>query len=180
MVDNQDYPWYLQKSVKARKIYDGLFPVAVQATPLDIWKFIDIDQLTGNGLLTLGRLFGLRGTWGAISDGLVYDIDKWSEDKVWTGHMKDLDGQIYRNFIKMKAYIYEKPYNLITLKGAMETLLDGMDYEMTVTEEYMHFTINIKAQTDVLNIFYNLSKYDAHFLGKPVGVSYDFKFENKE
>lgn len=176
MFDNQNYPWYLQQAPTFKTLYDGVFPIVSMATPLGIWQIFDVNQLTGTGLLYFGRMWGLRGMWGAVTDGLVYDIDKWSTDRKWSGEFKDLNAQIYRNFIRMKAYINGRNYTLELIKEAMALLLAGYDYELTVDEGFMNFTINLAAGSDVLNIMYNLEKYDSQFLGKPSGISYKFNY----
>jgi len=176
LFDNQNYPWYLQQTGTFKKLYDGLFPIVSRASPLGLEQIFDVDQLAGKGLLYFGRMWGLRGTWGAVTDGLVYDIDKWSTDKKWTGEFKDLNAEIYRQFIKMKAYINGKNYTLGLIKEAMAILLEGKQYEVTVSEGFMNFTINITAPIEVLNIMYNIEKYDNQFLGKPSGISYSFNY----
>lgn len=177
MFDNQNYPWYIQQEGRFKTIYDGLFPIVSMASPLGIEDAFNVNQLTGTGLLYFGRMWGLRGRWGAVTDGLVYDIDSWSTDKKWTGEFKDLDAQIYRNFIRMKAYINGKNYTLGLIQEAMAILLNGYSYSLTVTEGFMNFVINLKAEQAALNLMYNLEKYDRQFLGKPSGISYTFNYE---
>lgn len=155
-----------------------MFPIVSLATPLDIYQIFDVNQVTGQGLLNFGRMWGLRGIWGGTTDGLIYNIDKWSTDRVWSGQMKDLEAQIYRNFIRMKAYINGRPYSLTLLKEAMAILMGTREYEMWIDEDFMTFTINIKASSEVLNFLYNMEQYDTHFLGKPTGISYKFNYIN--
>lgn len=155
-----------------------MFPIVSLATPLDIYQIFDVNQVTGQGLLNFGRMWGLRGIWGGTTDGLIYNIDKWSTDRVWSGQMKDLEAQIYRNFIRMKAYINGRPYSLTLLKEAMAILMGTREYEMWIDEDFMTFTINIKASSKVLNFLYNMEQYDTHFLGKPTGISYKFNYIN--
>lgn len=155
-----------------------MFPIVSLATPLDIYQIFDVNQVTGQGLLNFGRMWGLRGIWGGTTDGLIYNIDKWSTDRVWSGQMKDLEAQIYRNFIRMKAYINGRPYSLTLLKEAMAILMGTREYEMWIDEDFMTFTINIKASYEVLIFLYNMEQYDTHFLGKPTGISYKFNYIN--
>lgn len=178
MFDNQNYPWYLQQSPRFNALYNGVYPLAVEASPLDIRDFFNVDTLKGTGLLQFGRLWGLRGMWGGTSDGLIYTIDLWSKDKVWSGQMKDLEGQVYRNFIKMKAYIQARPYSLTTLKQAMALLLDGMENEVYIEEGYLSFEIHVTAEDSVLSVLWNMSQYDEYFLGKPSGISYKFVYKS--
>lgn len=177
MFDNQNYPWYLQQQGIFKTLYDGFFPIVSNASPLGIEDAFNVNQLKGLGLLYFGRMWGLRGTWGAVTDGLIYDIDMWSTNKKWTGELADLDAQIYRNFIKMKAYINGRQYTLGLIKEALAILLDGYEYTLTVSEDFMNFTINITADVAALNVMYNLEKYDNQFLGKPSGISYSFNYQ---
>lgn len=176
MFDNQNYPWYLQQSPIFDTLYNGIFPIVSAASPLEVSQMFDLNQQTGLGLLYFGRMWGLRGIWGGQTTGLIYDIDKWSTDKVWTGEIKDLDAQIYRNFIRMKAYINGRAYNLNLLKEALAILMSGQQHTVTVDESFMHFTINITASSELLNIMYNMEQYDKLFLGKPTGISYNFNY----
>lgn len=176
MVDNQNYPLYAQQNGPLKTIYDGLFGVAEYISSWGIQDIFNVNQMKGKGLLYLGRMWGLRGVWGGQNTGLVYDIDRWSEDKVWTGEMKDLEASIYRNFIRMKAFISGKHYDLKLIQQAMAILLDGYQSTITVDETFMHFTINVTAPSDALSILYNMQQYDTHFLGKPTGISYDFNY----
>lgn len=176
MFDNQNYPWYLQQRGNFKTIYDGMFPIVSMASPLGIEDAFNVDQLAGLGLLYFGQMWGLRGMWGAVTDGMIYDIDKWSTDKKWSGEFQDLNAKIYRQFIKMNAYINGKNYTLGLIQEALAILLEGQDYSITVDEGFMNFTINLTAPSEVLNIMYNMQRYDNQFLGKPSGISYSFKY----
>lgn len=168
----------MQQSPTFKALYDGLYPIVEMASPLDIYMALDVDQMKGQGLLNYGKLWGLRGVWGATTNGLIYDIDKWSTDRIWTGELQDLQANLYRNFIKMKEYINGRNYTLTLIKEAFAILLDGYNYILTVDEGFMNFTINITAESEVLNILYNMGTYDPFFLGKPCGIKYTLNYVN--
>lgn len=179
MKNISNYPWYLQHSERFNIIYNGMFEWLNNASSLDIENAYNVDFLTGKGLANFGALWGLTSTWGGTSDGLIYDLDNWSEDKVWTGRMNDPKLHMYRNFIKMKAYIVGRPYTLGLLKKALEIVTAGEDAEFWIEEGYMNFVIHIKASAEVLNMFYNMTIYDPYFLGKPTGISYTWDYTQK-
>lgn len=170
----------MQHAPKFVKIYDGLFDIFNYASCLDVADEFNVNQITGRGLLNFGHLWGLRGVWGGQTDGLVYSIDLWSDDKVWSGSMKDADAQIYRNFIKMKAYMNGRPYNLKLLKEALDILIDGTPATVWIEEGYMSFIIHITGPSALINMFYNMAQYDPFFLGKPTGISYTWDYTVKQ
>lgn len=176
MYVSYSYPWYLQKSVNFTTLYDGIAEVAQNISPLGIGDFFNYLTLpAGQPLYQLGKIWGLLGSPG-FYDGLIYDIDKWSETKVWSGHLRNLDDILYRNFMKMKMYIQSKPYSLTLIRDALNMLLDGTEHTITVDEDLMSFVINISATTEVLRIVQEINSFDSTFLGKPTGVSYTFNY----
>lgn len=178
MFDNQNYPWYAQKTGTLKTLYDGFFPIAVDMSPLGVGNAFDVDTLTGRALYSFGALYGLSAR-GQYFDGLVYDIDNWSGGKVWSGHMEDLESRIYKNFLKMKAYIAGRPYTLNLLKAAFDILTDGMGtVNIWIEEGLMNFVIHVDASQEVTRLFMELNSFDLRFLGKPVGVSYTWHYIN--
>ena len=176
MYVSNSYPWYLQQSANFTALYNGLASVAQNISPLAIGDFFNYHTLpAGQPLYTLGKIWGLLGAPG-FYDGLIYDIDNWSETKVWSGHLRDLDDILYRNFMQMKMYIQGKPYCLTLIHDALEMLLTGTEHVITVTEDLMSFQINISASSEVLRIVQEINSFDSTFLGKPTGVSYRFNY----
>lgn len=181
MYDNQNYPWYVQKSPVFKTLYDGVFPIVSAASPLGLADILDIDSLEGNSLYRLGNIIGLRGN-PYFFDGLIYNADKWSDVKVWSGAVASINEQLYRNYVRMKAYLqarattYTQGFSLVLIKEAMDIVLSGLNYSVTVDEGFMEFIINIEAETEVLGVFRLLQSYDRLFLGKPVGIKYTFNY----
>ncbi len=173
---NESYPWYLQESPAFNTLYRGFYEVATNITPLPVGDFFDYRTLpSGTPLYTLGKIWGVGGVLGYY-DGLVYDIDKWSDGKKWTGQLLELNDSITRNFIQMKMYIDGKPFRLTMINEAMAILLPRNEYSITVTESEMSFVINLSATTDVIGVIQGISNFDSAFLGKPSGISYQFAF----
>lgn len=181
MIDIQNYPWYLQNSPNFKRLYDGLFSVAVEASPLGIGDMFNVDELTGASLYRFGEFVGLRGN-PFFTEGLIYNFDNWSETKVWSGQVKDIDSKIYKNFVRMKAFlqaqssVFSNGYSLILIKEALAIVLAGYEYQAEVEEDFMEFTIKLSANEEVLRIFQELQSYDRHFLGKPAGIAYKFEY----
>lgn len=180
MINNQNYPWYPQRNPVFTTLYSGFFEAAESMTPLPIGGFFDIDSVPYEMLLKLGPVWGLSGS-PVYYDGMIYDIDAWGdpdtmEGKAWTGQVQTANQAIYRNFIRMKAFINARQYNYQLVKDAIDILLSGYQHTISITEGYMTFTINISASGDILRILQEMQTYDPYFLGDLPGISYDFAY----
>lgn len=175
MQNVQSYPWYVQHSPKFVTLYNALFDIVAQASPLGLGDTFDLDKAFGAALRRLGVMWGLQGA-PSYYDGLIYKVDNWSQEKVWGGQVRDVDATLYKNFIRMHMYCYGRQYNLQLISDALAILLSDFPYTVTVTEDFMNFTINLTAEPDTLRIIQQLQSYDRHFLGKPSGISYTFNY----
>ena len=133
MIENNNFPWYLQQSDTFVSLYNGFFTVAEAATPLGIGDAFNIDEMTGAMLYRLGTYWGMSGS-PYIWDGLIYDLDSWSETKRWTGGIKEIGSILYSNMIKAKSYAFGRPFSLNTLNGVFERLFAGYPYTISVEE----------------------------------------------
>lgn len=175
MFNNRRYPWYLQKYSEFVQLYDNLYKIGDYVTPLDLGSMFDLSTISGTALFQMGMAWGLTGS-PTYYDGLIYDVDDWSQTKVWSGQPQDINNQIYRNFIKMNAYMYGRNYSLILIKEALEILLDGLNYNVSVNESDMAVSINITASSALLRILQEMQSYDSHFLGRLPGIQVTFKY----
>lgn len=135
MIENNNFPWYLQQSSTFTTLYYGFFPAAETASPLEFGNAFNVDLATGKMLFTLGTYWGLNGdntTW----NGLIYNADNWSDGKVWTGGTKGVSEDVYRNIIKAKSYAFGRLYSLETIKGVLDLTFEGIDCSYYVIEEY--------------------------------------------
>ena len=170
----------MQKSPGFVALYNGLYEVAKHVSPLGLGDMFNVDELpAGEPLYQLGRMWGINGSPNYF-DGLIYDIDYWSETKVWSGSVSTLEDKLYRNFLRMKMFIQNKRYSLITLKKALEILIGDRGAEVSIDEYLMGFTINIKADRETLRILQTLNSYDLYFMGQPCGIHYEFNYELAE
>ena len=169
MINNFDFPWYLQESPIFLELYNGFFDVAVDASPLGLGDAFNIDAMKGVMLYRLGTYWGMSGS-PYVWDGLIYDVDSWSDVKTWTGGLKELGQELYSNLIKAKAYAYGRPYSLLTIKGAIERLFEGNEYSVEVLEDSMELTISLTAERDLLEVFVEAKAFDLVFIGKPAGI----------
>ena len=177
MYNNQNYPWYIQKSAGFVALYNGLFNIVSGATPLGLGDAFNINKLpAGKPLFQVGKMWGLTDN-PSFFDGLIYDVDSWSETKVWSGSVSQLESSLYRNFLRMKIFIQNSRYSLKTLKEALEILLGDNPAEITIDEYLMGFTINIKASREAIGILQTLQSYDPYFMGQPCGIHYEFNYE---
>jgi len=180
MIDNHNYPWYIQKSPGFTALYNGLFNIVKAASPLGLGDMFNIEALpAGPALFQVGKLWGLTDS-PSFFDGLIYDVDKWSETKVWSGSVSSLEGSLYRNFLRMKIFIHNNRYSLKTLKQALDILLSGQEAEISVTERTMGFTINVKSDRETIRILQTLQSFDLYFMGQPCGIHYEFNYELAE
>lgn len=169
MIANNDFPWYLQESTIFLALYNGFFDVAVEASPLGIGDAFNIDEMKGMMLYRLGTYWGMSGS-PYVWDGLIYDVDNWTEVKTWTGGLKELGQGLYANIIKAKAYAYGRPYSLITLKGVIEKMFEGEEVQAEVRESPMEITIALTATRELLETFIEARAFDLVFIGKPAGI----------
>ena len=178
MVNNFDFPWYLQESPIFLALYNGFYNVAVDASPLGIGDAFNIDAMQGMMLYRLGTYWGMSGS-PYVWDGLIYSIDQWSDVKNWTGGPKELGQEFYSNIIKAKAYAYGRPYSLLTIKGAIERLFAGMSYQAEVLESDMEITISLTADRALLETFVEAKAFDLVFIGKPSGIKvvWEYNYE---
>lgn len=131
-----------------------------------------------------GQLYSIGAMWGMASsktyfDGMIYDIDNWSELKVWTGGIKPVALTLYRRFVAAKIYSNEMNYSLTMLHDVLEMIFEGYTHEITVdeNEEKHTVTINIRAKEEIIRLFIELRAFDRYFLGTPSGVSVKFNYE---
>lgn len=76
---NYDFPWYLQNSEAFMTMYNGLYTVASNISPLPFLECLNIDELTYfEQLRTLTWIFGLFGSLVSVEDALIYDVNNWS------------------------------------------------------------------------------------------------------
>lgn len=175
MIENHNFPWYLQQSSTFTTLYYGFFSVAEYASPLGFGDAFNVDLAQGAMLFRLGTYWGLNGD-GSLYDGLIYNIDKWSDVKVWTGGVKEIEEGFYRNLIKAKSYAFGRLYSLSTIKGVLELVFQGYDATFSVSETYMGLTITINAPEDVIRTFIEIKAFDLTFIGKPVGIKVDWQY----
>ena len=169
MIENNNFPWYLQQSDTFVTLYDGFFGIAESASPLGLGDAFNLDLMRGEMLYRLGTYWGMSGS-PYIWDGLIYNLDNWSETKTWTGGLKELGERVYSNLIRAKAYAYGRPYSLETLHGVLESVFSGEQYTVEVNESYMAIEIVITAQQSVLETFIEARAFDLAFIGKPSGI----------
>lgn len=133
MIENNNFPWYLQQSDTFKSLYYGFFPIAETASPLGFGDALNVYAMTGTMLFRIGSYFGMQGT-PSFYNGLIYGIDNWSEVKTWTGGIKEVGEELYRNFICAKSYAYGRLYSLDTLKNVFDRIFAGFDAEVRVYE----------------------------------------------
>ena len=176
---NQNYPWYLQTSPNFSALYEGMFNVAKNFTPLDSYKVFYPDVMAS---ITdkMGAMYGLKvyaGLWqipvefSAIVDALIYDIDKWSQTKKWDGDVTGADIDWFLRYIKMKTFINHQPFSLNLIKGAIDILFGDTSHNTTVTETEYAITVNIETTEVATAVIQGILVVDPTLVGKPVGKS---------
>lgn len=175
MVPQNNYPWYIQHSPSFVKMYDRMYDIVSQASPLEVGDYFNIEDRDGDALIRLGIMWGLHGA-PKYYDGLIFKVDKWSDTKVWTGQVRDMEGEIYKRFVAVHEYCNGRPYTYDLIKTAIGILLEGFSYKLSIDEGVMSFTINLEADASILRIIQEMQSYDSHFLGKPAGISYKFNY----
>lgn len=175
MIENNNFPWYVQQSDVFTTLYYGFFPIAEIASPLGLGDLFSPEMLTGAGLSALGSYYGLIPS-PKVADGLIYNLDKWSTDKVWTGGTGAVNEDFYRNFIIAKEYAYGRIYSLETLKGILDRVFEGTEHSIEVEENYMAIVIHITAQRNTLRAFSEMRSIDPVFIGQPTGIKVEWDY----
>lgn len=156
-------------------LYNGFYPIAETASPLAFGDAFNIDEMSGTMLFRLGTYWGMSGS-PYLWDGLIYDIDNWSEIKTWTGGLKELGEQLYSNLIKAKAYATGRPYSILTLKEIIGRVLGGAPHTLEVREGFMEMTISLTASQQILETFVEAKAFDLAFIGKPSGIKVNWEY----
>lgn len=136
MIENNNFPWYLQQSSAFLALYTGFFDIAVEATPLALGNAFNIDEMHGAMLHRIGEYFGMA-TSAYTWDGLIYNMDAWSDGKNWTGGIRQLGEDFYSKIIKAKMYAYGHQYCLETLYNVFEIVFEGVEHTIKVFEQGM-------------------------------------------
>lgn len=173
---NQNYPWYLQSNAEFSTLLREIFDVASKASPLDVYKIAYPDELEGVSLLQYGQFWGITGD-PAFTDAMIYNIDSWSQGKVWTGGLGEVKTRVFRNIIKAKAYMQGRQFCLSSLKTALGMIFDGTGATITVLESDMHFEIHIAGSNDVIREFIEMKSLDPVFFGHIPGISYTYTYD---
>lgn len=181
---NQNYPWYLQQSENFTKLYEGMYNVAANISPLDIYKLMFPTELTDENLKLHAQLWGYGKSWSATTNALIYDEDEWSgideestyQNKLWSGTQTEVSGDWYLRYIKMKAYLQNRPFSLKTIKEALDILMANYIYTASVTETEFVCTINIVADESIVSALQGILSYDGALFGKPVGIRVVYNF----
>lgn len=183
---NPNYPWYLQQSENFAKLYEGLYDVAKNISPLDVYKIMFPTELTNNNLKLHAQLWGYGKSWSATSDALIYNENEWSgkddeheyQNKYWSGTQTEVSGDWYLRYIQMKAYIQNRPFSLKTIKEGLDILMGNYLYEGEVEEDEEDFTCTIKVAVsgEALSALQGILSYDGALFGKPVGIRVVYNF----
>ena len=172
---NQNYPWYMQQSESFSGLYNDLFAIVSEASPLDVYKMAYLDFMYGKGLLNLGTIWRITGDPRFV-DAMIYDLDNWSEGKVWTGGLGEVNAEMFRKIIQAKIFMQGRQLCLSTLKSVFDMIFDGTGITVEVEESYMHFDINITGDSDAGRLFILLKSLDPVFLGALPGISYSYNY----
>lgn len=172
---NQNYPWYLQKSKNFTALYDGLYNAAKDITPLDVYKFVYPSLSNIAGLLVLARIWRITGD-PRYSNALLYNMDEWSGGKVWTGGLGELKENTFRRLVAVKAYMQGKQISLTTLSEAFDIIFDEESVDVTVSEGFMSFTINISGDKNAIRAFIEMRSLDPVLFGKTPGIHIDYNY----
>lgn len=179
---NQNYPWYLQTSTNFSSLYEGMFNVAKNFSPIEAYRVMYPDIMaevttTGsaeNGLKIFASLWGLPTEMYALEGALIYDVDNWSETKKWSGSTSGIGKDWFLRYIKMKTFINSQPFSLQLIHDAMDILFGDEFHTITVTESGYNVTVNITTTEDAESVISGLLVVDPTLFGKPIGISISY------
>ena len=175
MIENSNFPWYLQQSNTFTSLYYGFFPVAQTASCLALGNALNVNEMFGRQLFNIGTYWGMSGST-TVYDGLIYNVDEWSVLKTWTGGVKEMGEALYRSFIKAKMYAYGRVFSLDTLKKVFDIVFPNNMATVTITETDMAITINITASRELITSFIEMRAFDIWFIGKPIGIKITWEY----
>lgn len=176
---NQNYPWYLQTSPKFDALYNGVFNVVKNISPLDLYKVFypnELIKISDNlavlyGLKTYATLWQLPTEITSIENALVYDVNPWSTTYKWDGDVTGISLEWLYRYIKMKNFINQQPFSLQTLHDALNILFGDVQHTVEVTEENYEVKIDITTDdNNAIGFFTGLLAVDSTLVGKPMGV----------
>lgn len=176
---NQNYPWYLQTSQNFVVLYEGMFNVAKNFSPLDMYKVFypeimaeESDSLAASyGLKVYAGLWQIPVEFNAIVDALIYDVGDWSDTDKWDGDVTGATLDWFLRYIKMKTFINNQPFSLQLVNDAMNILFGDIDHNVTVTETQYAITVNIETDSDSTGVLQGILTVDPTLIGKPMGAT---------
>lgn len=182
---NYDFPWYIQQAPAFMALYDGMYNIAAQMSPLSFIDMLDLDNVQSySQLLVAGQYYGIPNAWYGLQEALIYNVRQWGpradENYYWNGRASQDNFRLMANYIRAKVQIRGQPLSLATLKRFYETALEGYDYSvennMQIIESEQHFEIVVMATDDIAQALIEMSYTDRWPFGKPVGISYNITY----
>lgn len=184
---NYDFPWYIQQSPVFMTLYEGLYAIAVNVSPLPVLEMLNIaDEDSLYKLIMLGQFYGVNNYIDTNKNALIYNIREWGprdapdQNYYWNGSSSEEALQIMTNYTIAKMQIRGKALSLLTLKQFYETALAGYNYSVedniSVIESTQHFEIVVNAPDDIVQVLIEMTYNDRFPFGKPVGISYNVTY----
>ena len=161
---NYDFPWYIQQSPAFMTLYEGLFDVCSNISPITFIDMLNLDN---------------------VEDALIYNVREWAPktqnpNYYWNGRTSYENFQLMANYIKAKVQMRGQPLSLVTLKRFYETILDGYNYSVAdnieIIESEQHFEIVARVNNEVAQALVEMLYTDSQPFGKPVGISYNITY----
>ena len=160
-----------KNSPKIKTIYEGLYALAVQASPDDLKNIYDLDNARGKWLDLIGTNCNVPRWYAALNDAFTLDVDYLDDPTiVLDGKEGSINDVKYRALIKLSLYRRRKAFSIPNI---YEVLMEAFNpYSIDIIEGDATMTIDLVfSNIGDLRIFNALYNIDNNLLGRPTGAT---------
>lgn len=158
-----------KNSPKIKTLYEGLFTLAVIASPYDLRNVYDLDNATGKWLDLIGDNCNVPRWYAALNDAFTLDVDYLDDPTIV---LDGLEGSIndfkYRALIKLSLFRRRKAFSIPNIYEVLDEAFNP--YSIDIVEGDGSMTINLVFSNIAdLRVFNALYDIDNNLLGRPTG-----------
>ncbi|MEE1282184.1 MAG: hypothetical protein UHK60_08065 [Acutalibacteraceae bacterium] len=160
-----------KNSPKIKTIYEGLYNLAVQASPDDLKNVYDLDNAAGEWLNLIGSNCNVPRWYAALNDAFTLDIDYLDDPTiVLDGQEGSINDFKYRALIKLSLFRRRKAFSIPNIYAVLKEAFNP--YSIDIIEGNATMTINLVfANIADLRVFNALYGIDNNLLGRPTGAT---------
>lgn len=158
-----------KNSPKIKTIYEGLYNLAVQASPDDLKNVYNLDNATGNWLNLIGDNCNVPRWYAALNDAFTLDVDYLDDPTIiLDGNEGSINDAKYRALIKLSLFRRRKAFSIPNIYEVLKEAFNP--YSIDIIEGDATMTIDLVfANIADLRVFNALYEIDNNLLGRPTG-----------